>query len=108
MRSLSWLVIVAAGCGSPEKAPWTPPEQASLDEAWTDCSGGDSCVVVQLGCCDHCNGGAAVSVSANSAADVEEALAEECTGTEDCTVMGCGEVSAECDEGTCILMQEQL
>lgn len=108
MRIIGLLAMMTAGCAAPTVVPWTPPEQASLDAAWTDCSGGQSCVVVQLGCCDHCNGGAAVSVSVDAVADVEAALGEDCTDAEDCSVMGCGEVSAECDQGVCILLQESL
>ena len=79
MRTIRWMAMAIAmsGCAAPSVVPWTPPEQASLEAAWTDCSGGQSCVVVQLGCCDHCNGGAAVSVSVDAVAEVEAELAEE-------------------------------
>jgi hypothetical protein len=111
MRHASYLVLlILMGCGStePERTPWSPPEQEGLPSSWTDCSDGASCVVVQLGCCDHCNGGVGVSVRSDAVTQVEAELAQECDTAQDCTAMGCGELSAECDQGTCILLQESL
>ncbi|TNE88499.1 MAG: hypothetical protein EP330_14090 [Deltaproteobacteria bacterium] len=103
-----WWLLIMVACGTAQTVPWNPPEQESLDPAWTDCADGEACVVVQLGCCDHCNGGAAVSVRADAVGEVEAAMAEDCGGGEDCTLMGCGAVSAACDAGVCVLLQEQL
>lgn len=101
--------IGLGACGTTaEWVPWEPPEQANLQASWTDCSDGATCVVVQLGCCDHCNGGVGVSVRSDAVAEVEAELAQGCDTALDCTAMGCGELAAECDQGTCVLLQESL
>ena len=108
MPTWRWLLLFSLGCTSSSSTVWTPPEQESLTVGWTDCSDGETCVLIELGCCDHCNGGSALSVRADAAAEAEEAFAETCDGTEDCTLMGCGELSAACEDGSCVLLQEAL
>jgi hypothetical protein len=81
--------------------PWEPPGPGDLDPAWVDCSGGEACVIVELGCCDHCNGGAAVSVVASAADAAREAFAERCRGDVACTLIGCPDLEPVCEAGVC-------
>jgi len=59
------------------------------------------CVVVEIGCCDHCNGGEVVSVSTAYAEEVEEDYREDCGGETICTLKGCPQELPRCREGEC-------
>lgn len=106
MRAL-WALCLLASCGGTGTV-WNPPIQAELDPGYTVCETDPDCVVVQLGCCDHCNGGAAVSVNQDSLQAVSDELSEDCSGGGDCTLMGCGALTAECQQQTCVLIQDEL
>jgi len=49
----------------------------SRTEDWQTCENDDDCVVVEIGCCDHCNGGDVVASNKDYSADVKEVLGEE-------------------------------
>jgi hypothetical protein len=99
---LTGWVLFSACTGS---EPWQPPTQADIDPMYTDCSGGEACVIVQLGCCDHCNGGAAVSVTAGSETAVMDAYGQSCRPPVACTEMACAPRIAECEAGVCVSVE---
>ncbi|MCO4748079.1 MAG: hypothetical protein KC912_25015 [Proteobacteria bacterium] len=107
MRSLlPGLFFLLAACGT--GTVWNPPIQADLDAAYTTCADGESCVIVQLGCCDHCNGGAAVAVNSGSLSTVVDELGEDCSGQFACTEMGCAPITAECRDDACVMVEGEL
>jgi hypothetical protein len=84
--------------------PNYPPE-LPLDPALTQCTIAGDCTVVELGCCDACNGGVAVAVRSDARGDVIDEYSEACGPTVACTLMGCPPLEAVCDAGTCTLEQ---
>ena len=69
--------------------------------SWTACENAGDCVVLELGCCDHCNGGTALAVNKTFQAEALAALrARDCDET-DCTTLACGPVQPTCTAGTC-------
>ncbi len=85
--------------------PWVPPDQSDLATTFTDCSGGQSCVIVELGCCDHCNGGRAVAVVAGQEDAVLAEHGESCGNNVACTEMGCAPLTATCEDNVCVQVQ---
>jgi hypothetical protein len=88
---------------SPDIAPGDP---LALDGDVISCVTGDDCAVVELGCCDHCNGGFAVAVNVEYETEVAERNAEACGPDEVCTEMACAELYPKCDDGECIYVDE--
>ena len=100
MMLLGLLSILA--CTGSEYPPDLP-----LDAAYTDCEGDTDCTIVELGCCDDCNGGLAVAVNnTTSEAEVRDRFSERCGRRTACTEMDCPDHYATCDEGTCTRHQE--
>ncbi|TNE87945.1 MAG: hypothetical protein EP330_16780 [Deltaproteobacteria bacterium] len=97
MPALLWLFFACS--------TWEPVPQTALDAAYTDCSDGATCVVVELGCCDSCNGGAAVAVRSDQEQAVFDEHGESCGGAVACTEMGCAPLTAECNAGSCVLVE---
>ena len=101
MRTL-WITLVAlvlvAGCKKQEAAPVVSP---TFDERQA-CGADEDCAVVQIECCDACNGGTAVGVHKDNAGDVrkEYVPAGSCDG-KTCTLMACPEPVAICRSGRC-------
>ena len=98
VRFLFLIGLVA--CGS----PWEPVDQMDLEASYTDCADGSACVVVELGCCDSCNGGAAVAVRSDLQQAALDAYGESCNGPTMCTEMGCPPLTAECVDDVCTLL----
>ena len=84
----------------PADTPSAYPPSA-LDAATTSCTEPSDCVVVELGCCDACNGGFAVAVNTASAAQVRADHAQDCGEGMACTEMACPDWVVTCDDGTC-------
>lgn len=101
------LILLAAagliGCSNPEYPPPDP-----LPDPYTRCAGSEDCVIVELGCCDACNGGTAVSVNAKSEAEVRDRYAESCGNNQACTLMACAPWEPTCDDRTCGMEQGEL
>jgi hypothetical protein len=75
----------------------TPPAE------WTACTTDGECVAIEIACCDHCNGGALLSINrAHEAQAVERYRARDC-GETMCTQMACFGPDAVCREGACTL-----
>ncbi len=94
------LALAALGC-NPE---YPPP--AELPAEYTACDAPEDCVVVELGCCDACNGGEARSVSADQVAPVEERYAEVCQPGTACTEIGCPAWQTTCEDNVCGLVRD--
>jgi hypothetical protein len=68
---------------------------------WTSCTTADDCTLLELGCCDHCNGGELLSVNKAHADEALAALKESpCTNVQ-CTERGCALEVATCTGGVC-------
>jgi hypothetical protein len=65
------------------------------------CDFDEDCVVLELGCCDHCNGGSLVSVGLEYLDEVDWKFRDrDCTG--ECTQTDCGiDFEPVCDDGVC-------
>lgn len=103
MRTIVIAVAIAAiaalaGCKKKAEGPVVSP---TFDERQA-CTVDDDCAIVQIECCDACNGGTAVGVHKDVAADVrkEYVPAGSCEGTA-CTLMACPEPEPICREGRC-------
>lgn len=92
------VLLAVASCGKPN--PDYPPP-ATLPADLTDCDEAADCVLVELGCCEHCNGGTEVAVRVDQQAAVVETYSETCRGEVACTLLGCEATVAECIENTC-------
>jgi hypothetical protein len=111
--------LISAGCGAAEGAP-AAPLPAAVDEPkqepaptsapssepnasgdpWQACSADADCTVIEVGCCDHCNGGSVLSVSKAHADDALSAYkATGCSGA--CTERGCAAAEPICKVGVC-------
>jgi hypothetical protein len=60
----------------------------TVDEAWVDCRVEDDCVIVEAGCCDHCNGGAMTAVARPYADRARQLLARTACESP-CTTVSC-------------------
>ena len=83
-------LLLGLGCG--------PADVADMPAQYRACEVDADCEVVQLGCCDHCNGGEAVSVHRGWVDVVLDEYHERCGGSFACTDMGCNPLEAVCGE----------
>ena len=78
------------------------PPELPLESEFATCEVDTDCVIVELGCCDACNGGLAVASNVASREEVERLYSERCRGNVGCTLIGCPGSTAECGAGnTC-------
>jgi hypothetical protein len=98
------LAVAATACKkeqAPPSAP-EPPPTSQFDERQA-CTADADCEVVEIECCDHCNGGTVVGVHRDHVADVRQTYvpADKCEGVA-CTKMACAEGPiAFCKDGAC-------
>lgn len=86
-----------AGC---KPAAHAPPRPSTIDERQA-CTVDADCAVVELACCDHCNGGQVAGVHRDFAAEVHAGATAACGDTA-CTLMACvAQPTAVCDHGMC-------
>lgn len=103
MRALLPLLLVfVAACAS----NYPPPD--TLPAEYTACDVPADCVVVELGCCDACNGGEARSVNAEHEQTVRDTYTEQCGPGTACTEIGCPAWVTTCDAGVCGLERGTL
>jgi hypothetical protein len=100
MRAL--LVLLVACSFNPTEYP--PPDE--LPAEYTACEVPEDCVIVELGCCDYCNGGEARSVNVDAVEDVRDRYEERCRRSFGCTLMACGQLVPTCEERTCGMVQD--
>jgi hypothetical protein len=98
MRTIVIALVLLMACKKTPSEPTVPP---TFDERQA-CTVDDDCAVVQIECCDACNGGTAVGVHKDVAADVrkEYVPADACEGKA-CTLMACPDPEPICREGRC-------
>lgn len=82
-------------------------ECTTTKDGWNLCDNDDDCQIVELGCCDHCNGGRVIAANKNAAAMVRFEQGDFCElgkngETPVCTQMACEPELARCDQGRCI------
>ncbi len=90
------------------RKPTPPPPPPKGDAAWRTCKTDADCVAVELGCCDHCNGGEAGAFNKSSAAQAKAALGPKpgaCDNTP-CTEMACDDAAVRCKAGSCEVVPE--
>lgn len=76
-------------------------------EDWQTCEIDDDCVVVELGCCDHCNGGRTVASHKDFANDIKYMMGDECEEDYACTLMACAPVLARCTDNMCETYEDE-
>jgi hypothetical protein len=99
--------VIRLNAESSESSPRLDLSAASVDEAMFTCSDTAECVVVETGCCDHCNGGALLAVN-NRYTDAAMAAfrQRECEDSS-CTKMACEwSYTPVCDAGSCARLEE--
>jgi hypothetical protein len=89
--------VTLIGCKKP--APAEPPVSKTFDERQA-CGADADCAAVEMGCCDHCNGGMAVGVHRDFAADVHQTVLGDCDDTA-CTEIACLAAKPICRQGRC-------
>lgn len=95
--TLAPLGALAGGC---KPAAHAPPRPTTIDERQA-CTVDADCAVVELGCCDHCNGGQVAGVHKDFAAEVHASATADCGDTA-CTLMACvAQPTAVCAQGMC-------
>ena len=81
------------------------PDTAAPDvdtAKWYACAAPADCAPVEIGCCDHCNGGKAIAANKQYAAQVKVALTPVCDMVA-CTEKGCAPVQTTCSAGQCVV-----
>lgn len=84
------------------------PAPAVDNDAMFACASAADCVVLEMGCCDHCNGGYLLSVNGLQAEQaIQNHRAHDC-GASVCGHDRCAATShAVCDAGECARIEEQ-
>ena len=106
MLRMLWIgLAVAAMSGCPSKnpsGPGTPPNPGPGFDERQACAVDSDCAVVEIECCDHCNGGTAVGVHRDSADEITAQYRPEakCKGAV-CTEMACMPAQAICRQQRC-------
>lgn len=100
-------LMALAACNPIANPNYPPPEP--LPAAFTTCEVAEDCKVVELGCCDSCNGGTAVAVRVDHEAEAVDTYAQACDGIDMvCTEMACAPLYTECIENTCTLQVDTV
>jgi len=77
------------------------PPGVDPEQAWFECESDDQCVVLEMGCCDHCNGGWLMTLNEIYAAEALATYKEkDCEGIL-CTKMACSQKEGVCVDGMC-------
>lgn len=80
----------------------------STKDGYDLCDSDSDCTVVEIGCCDHCNGGSVKAVNSRFKDDVQNEFGESCPVRSDgspayeCTLMACSPKLARCQSGRCV------
>lgn len=93
------VAVKGGGTAVVDKAPeGAPPTE------WFACTADTDCEAVQVGCCDHCNGGKIVALNTThkAAALADPRVKENCNSAPACTEMACAPHVAACKEGKCV------
>ncbi|MCB9691542.1 MAG: hypothetical protein H6736_06990 [Alphaproteobacteria bacterium] len=98
MSRALFVLFALTGC-STDNPNYPPPADIPAD--LLACEQPSDCVIVELGCCDHCNGGFALSVRADKASEVTDTYSETCGANTACTEMACAELLPTCSNNVC-------
>jgi len=89
-------------------APALSPEIEVDEEAMSGCTSAADCVVLELGCCDRCDGGYRISVNRMHAEQATRVHAQECSSANPCEQLNCDTTHrATCDAGRCARIEER-
>jgi hypothetical protein len=83
--------------------------QPAVDDSFFACTDSADCVVLETGCCDHCNGGALLAVNTRYSESAMEAFRQNsCADDSACTKVACEwSFTPVCDAGTCARLEER-
>ena len=88
--------------------PMSPLQTELQPDAMFSCVMDEDCAVVEMGCCDYCNGGWQMAVNSKHADRAAQIWHEPSCGTEACTKMACVDTySPVCDGGVCARRGEE-
>jgi hypothetical protein len=93
------VILVVAACSNGE--PPVNDDIVNISGVVIACAEDTDCVVVEIGCCDHCNGGEVASVNVAYAEEVEEYHTRDCGDQVMCTMMACPDELPRCRDGEC-------
>jgi len=117
MKTIALAVVLAAGCGGgrPVHPSITEARPIPLPTEWVACRADADCRALELGCCDHCNGGWVMAVNQPHVARALAAYHADCQSHEailpdgsvmfsgpTCTEVGCGPIGERCAGGRCV------
>jgi hypothetical protein len=102
------ILLLAACVGGDDAAASGYPPPLPLEANLTSCADESECQVVELGCCDQCNGGFAVAVHSDRVAEVMARFSEDCGSSFACTEIGCAPWVVRCEQGRCGLARDSL
>ena len=99
---------MVADVGTGPDSTWPPdvgtPKDADAPPAWFACKQAADCAAVEIGCCDHCNGGKLMAANKNYAGDVKFTFGAKDCGGVPCTAMGCAfPPTLACQQGQCAI-----
>jgi len=107
-----WL---GCGGGRPVHPSITENEPLALPTEWVACRADADCQALELGCCDHCNGGWVMAVNQAHVARALAAYHANCESHDEilpdgtmtfsgpsCTEVGCGPIGERCAGGRCV------
>lgn len=87
--------------------PATPPPALDPKDPMFSCSAAADCQVVEMGCCDHCNGGWQLTVNKQQI-DAAKAKYHEPNCGGPCTERGCNwHETPACEAGTCARTEDR-
>lgn len=95
-------ILTFAACS--EGGPTTPPADediVNISGSVIACSSDTDCVVVEIDCCDHCNGGEVAAVNVAYAEEVSDYHTADCGEDIMCTLMSCPDELPRCSDGVC-------
>ena len=96
------IIAVAACSQGKSSAPSTDDDAAAnISGAAIACTKNEDRVVVELGCCDHCNGGRVVAVNSKYVEEVENDYKDDCSDVHACTMRACPGELPRCRDGEC-------
>lgn len=91
-----------------ESTDFRPPVVPPRADARFECVGNEDCVVLEVGCCNHCNGGSLVAVNLASTATASSTFHERGCAETTCTERNCDwDYQAVCDAGTCARLERR-
>jgi hypothetical protein len=97
-----WGWLVAAACAPQVRVVGEPDARIPAD--FVVCQADAECAIVELGCCDTCNGGWMMSVRADHVEAARARWGDDCGGGFACTELGCvPDPAAVCYERRCVV-----